>query len=67
MFLLSQLTQEVLGFEPLTSVTIFITFVILQARPDSAEWEEMEELPLETRCKIEGMKMMARYSESHLM
>lgn len=25
------------------------------------EWVEEEELPLETRCKIEGMKMMARW------
>jgi sister-chromatid-cohesion protein PDS5 len=33
----------------------------LQARPESGEWEEMEDLPLETRCKIEGMKMMARW------
>ncbi len=36
-------------------------YFVFQARPESAEWEEMEELPLETRCKIEGMKMMARY------
>ena len=26
-----------------------------------AEWVEEDELPLETRCKIEGMKMMARW------
>lgn len=31
------------------------------ARPQEEEWVEEEELPLETRCKIEGMKMMARW------
>ncbi len=41
-------------------------YFVFQARPESAEWEEMEELPLETRCKIEGMKMMARY-ENHFI
>ena len=28
---------------------------------DGTEWCEFDELPLETKCKIEGMKMMARW------
>ena len=28
---------------------------------DGSDWCEFEELPLETKCKIEGMKMMARW------
>ena len=28
---------------------------------DEEEWMEKEELPLETRCKMAGMKMMARW------
>ncbi len=28
---------------------------------DEAEWLEFDELPLETQCKIEGLKMMARW------
>ena len=36
-------------------------YLNFQARPESDEWEEREDLPLETRCKIEGMKMMARW------
>ena len=28
---------------------------------EEEEWMEKEELPLETRCKMAGMKMMARW------
>ena len=36
--------------------------VIFKARDDDgSDWCEFEELPLETKCKIEGMKMMARW------
>ena len=28
---------------------------------DGTEWCEFDDLPLETKCKIEGMKMMARW------
>lgn len=28
---------------------------------DGSEWCEFDDLPLETKCKIEGMKMMARW------
>ncbi len=28
---------------------------------DGEEWEDFDDLPLETKCKIEGMKMMARW------
>ena len=31
------------------------------ARADEGEWCEEDELSLETRCKMEGMKMMARW------
>jgi len=40
---------------------IIIPFIIQQARVDNGEWEDFEDLPLETRCKIEGMKLMARW------
>ena len=33
-----------------------------EGRPDDgADWCEFEDLPLETKCKLEGMKMMARW------
>jgi hypothetical protein len=35
---------------------------IYQGRPDDGtDWCEFEDLPLETKCKLEGMKMMARW------
>ena len=33
-----------------------------EGRPDDGtDWCEFEDLPLETKCKLEGMKMMARW------
>ena len=32
-----------------------------EQREDDVEWCDFEDLPLETKCKIEGMKMMARW------
>ena len=32
-----------------------------EARNSQEEWLEFEELPMETQCKIEGLKMMARW------
>ena len=36
-------------------------FCRTEHRLDEEEWMEKEELPLETRCKMAGMKMMARW------
>ena len=35
----------------------------MKARPQDPEetWVDFDELPLESRCKVEGMKMMARW------
>ena len=41
---------------------MIILFFFYQGRPDDGtDWCEFEDLPLETKCKLEGMKMMARW------
>ena len=35
--------------------------IILQNRTSEEPWNEFEELALETRCKVEAMKMIARW------
>ena len=41
---------------------LFYYYTLFQARgDDGSDWCEFEDLPLETKCKIEGMKMMARW------
>ena len=40
---------------------IYVSRSRTEPRLNEDEWMEKEELPLETRCKMAGMKMMARW------
>ena len=49
-------------FSGQTLTKLYYYYILFQARgDDGSDWCEFEDLPLETKCKIEGMKMMARW------